>query len=500
MPDFEYFKPYEGDKPYIFISYAHADNDQVLPIIADMHRRGYNIWYDEGIEVGSEWQECIASHLMDARLVVAFISNAYMRSDNCRREMHYAQTKRIITINIFLEQTELTPGMEMQIGNIYALMKYTFPSDEFFYDKLYGAPLLQSENFGAEAYVAAPEEHSSVPVKPEKPKKQRKKRSKGKKIAAWATALVVFGCVLAALIVGYFTGFLEKITTPTQELSPIDPGKVLEFKDPVFERAAREYSGKSSGEMTAADLQGLTAIYICGDSVSFTEPESYPADGARGSIDDLSDLYNFPDLKTVCLREQSFNSLSTLPACGIETLDISNNRVASLDGIGRLPSLKKLVTDGCPITTLGDLNRCLKLKTASLIGATASDYGVFKPLTDIQEVAFSNAALSDIAQVLDHSSLRTVSLYDCDLTGNFFRSFDRERAITTLNLVGCTLDSTNGIGDWTGLTQLRLSGTRGILDWTVLGDSTSLQTVYIDAELESAFSNIGEAGFKLVIE
>lgn len=27
MSDFEYFKPYEGDKPYIFISYAHADDD-----------------------------------------------------------------------------------------------------------------------------------------------------------------------------------------------------------------------------------------------------------------------------------------------------------------------------------------------------------------------------------------------------------------------------------------------------------------------------------------
>ena len=147
MSDFEYFKPYEGDKPYIFISYAHADDDAVLPIVSDMHRRGYNIWYDEGIEVGSEWQECIASHLADAHLVVAFISNAYMRSDNCRREMHYAQSKKIKTINIFIEETALTPGMELQIGNIFALMKYTYPSDEYFYDKLYSAPLLNSENF-----------------------------------------------------------------------------------------------------------------------------------------------------------------------------------------------------------------------------------------------------------------------------------------------------------------------------------------------------------------
>ena len=30
MSDFVYFKPYEGDKPYIFVSYSHADTDKVL--------------------------------------------------------------------------------------------------------------------------------------------------------------------------------------------------------------------------------------------------------------------------------------------------------------------------------------------------------------------------------------------------------------------------------------------------------------------------------------
>lgn len=174
MSDFEYFKPYEGDKPYIFISYAHADDDAVLPIVSDMHRRGYNIWYDEGIEVGSEWQECIASHLADAHLVVAFISNAYMRSDNCRREMHYAQSKKIKTINIFVEETALTPGMELQIGNIFALMKYTYPSDEYFYDKLYSAPLLNSENFADASPRPTTETAKSVPVLPKKRKRKRK--------------------------------------------------------------------------------------------------------------------------------------------------------------------------------------------------------------------------------------------------------------------------------------------------------------------------------------
>ena len=177
-----YFKPYEGDKPYIFISYAHADSDAVMSVVTHMHDRGYRIWYDEGIEVGSEWPECIASHLTGAQLVIAFISNSYMRSDNCRREMHYALSKRIRIINVFIENTDMTPGMEMQIGSIFALMRHNM-SDEEFYGKLYSAPLLDAELFaegGAPAEAQHPEPPKPAPApapKPEKPRKSKEKPS-----------------------------------------------------------------------------------------------------------------------------------------------------------------------------------------------------------------------------------------------------------------------------------------------------------------------------------
>ena len=101
----------------------------MLEIISTLQSRGFRVWYDEGIEAGSEWPESIASHLERAQLVLAFLSPAYLRSDNCRKEMHYALTKRKPVINVYLEPTELSPGMEMQIGNLFALMKYTYPSE-----------------------------------------------------------------------------------------------------------------------------------------------------------------------------------------------------------------------------------------------------------------------------------------------------------------------------------------------------------------------------------
>ena len=119
-------RPYDGTLPYLFVSYAHKNDAAVLEIISTLQSRGFRVWYDEGIEAGSEWPESIASHLERAQLVLAFLSPAYLRSDNCRKEMHYALTKRKPVINVYLEPTELSPGMEMQIGNLFALMKYTY--------------------------------------------------------------------------------------------------------------------------------------------------------------------------------------------------------------------------------------------------------------------------------------------------------------------------------------------------------------------------------------
>ena len=59
-------KTYNGNDKYIFVSYAHKDSDTVLPIISEMQKSGFRIWFDEGIEAGTEWPEYIAEHLANA--------------------------------------------------------------------------------------------------------------------------------------------------------------------------------------------------------------------------------------------------------------------------------------------------------------------------------------------------------------------------------------------------------------------------------------------------
>ena len=94
------FEPYEG---YIFVSYGHKDYQKILPILKLLHNKGYRIWYDKGIEWGSEWPDTIAKHLSDSTICMAFHSVTSVQSLNCRQEIYYAikQKKSILRDELY---------------------------------------------------------------------------------------------------------------------------------------------------------------------------------------------------------------------------------------------------------------------------------------------------------------------------------------------------------------------------------------------------------------
>lgn len=127
---------YKGDKPYIFISYAHKDSDTVLPIISRLQSDGYRVWYDEGITPGSNWDVYISEHLVKSSNMIGFISKSYLKSQNCRDELALARTNGKPMNLVYIDDTQLTPGLKMRYGRIQALFLNNLSEEEFF-QKIY---------------------------------------------------------------------------------------------------------------------------------------------------------------------------------------------------------------------------------------------------------------------------------------------------------------------------------------------------------------------------
>ena len=86
------FPAYQGDEPYVFVSYAHADYKIIYPEIQWLHDRGFNIWYDDGILPGSSWREEIATAINDCALFLMFITPRSVKSEPCQKEINFAET------------------------------------------------------------------------------------------------------------------------------------------------------------------------------------------------------------------------------------------------------------------------------------------------------------------------------------------------------------------------------------------------------------------------
>ena len=162
------FIPYDSHEDYIFVSYAHKDSEDVVPILERMNKEGCRIWYDDGIMPGSEWPENVATHLNECAAVLAFISPESIESANCRREVTYALSKMKPFLGVILRKTRLSPGMEMQLSAQQCILKYNYADEEDFYRKLFSSTILSSCR-KTEAEALAPEETDSGQIPQEKP-------------------------------------------------------------------------------------------------------------------------------------------------------------------------------------------------------------------------------------------------------------------------------------------------------------------------------------------
>jgi len=473
--------PYEGNKPYIFVSYAHKDSDAVFGIIEELDRRGYRVWYDDGVAPGSEWPEDIAQHLSGCYLTLACMSPNYIVSANCRRELTFALAKKKEFLAVMLEPTEMSLGLEMQLSAQLMLMKYNYTSDAAFYKKLCSCPDMEPCLEPKVAPAAAEQPKVTVTVeqpkttvtvkaetpKTEKPRKEKIKREKPPKppkepkekqpAKVKLIALAAVGIIAVAVLLGV-------VLSKSNDVTLLD--------DYVVEKDATSVS--FHGDTITADvvkklntLEQLTTMYFANCSFEAGALEALQASPVLSSltmsdcsgVSDLSFL-NGVDLYRLELSGSGITDalLEGLSFPTVEYLTLSDNPgVTKLDAAAESTELVRLYVSGTGVTNLEGLATDT-LWEVDFSDTAVADVSPLAAQTELNYVYGARSKVTDIDPLLGLEKLYTINFSYCPIEeiGGVMNSL----MLSGLYFTDCGLTSLDAFQNCTILKKAYLGGNK----------------------------------------
>ena len=105
--------PLDPSGPYLFLSYAHKDVGQIVPMLAQIESAGVPYWYDKHLVGGVEWDAELEERIRRSRLLLACISQSAVESKYCRREIKFADALNLPILTVMLSRSELRHGLAM---------------------------------------------------------------------------------------------------------------------------------------------------------------------------------------------------------------------------------------------------------------------------------------------------------------------------------------------------------------------------------------------------
>ncbi len=124
---------YEGNEPYLFISYSHADTATVDKILRILDREKFRMWYDDTMEIGEDFRTELKTKIENCYALLLFVSKSSMASKFCGMEIitAYKNDKRIYPV--FIENGAEIPDIIKMIFDTIQHVKSEniFESDKY---------------------------------------------------------------------------------------------------------------------------------------------------------------------------------------------------------------------------------------------------------------------------------------------------------------------------------------------------------------------------------
>lgn len=128
---------YEGDEPYIFVSYSHRDIPAVRPILKRIEQEKFRFWYDDTMEVGEDFRSELRTRIENCTAFLLFISESSMMSKYCGMEIitAFKNNKRIYPVNLD-DTAEIPAPLKMILENLQHIKGSSISKDPRYLDKL----------------------------------------------------------------------------------------------------------------------------------------------------------------------------------------------------------------------------------------------------------------------------------------------------------------------------------------------------------------------------
>ena len=470
------FDAYKGDDPYIFVSYAHKNSEIVFEHITRLRNAGFRIWYDEGIDPGTDWSEEIAIALSNAAALIVFISPAAVESHNVKKEIVFAIDQRKHMICIHVENTELPVGLKLQLGNIQSLLEDRFIDQEKFYARLFDALPEETREV----------DRNGVPVLAASGKAKRRRTQGTIQQKKYKTVFIAAGFVLVLGLSAFVTvNLTRKDETPPSSTVTTQTSDVVKFADAKLEAAIREELNKPSGELTITDLASIADML----------------DLSGQDISDITPLRYMKKLTYLVLNDNNITDISALQGLRrLRALKLKNNRITDISAVQETPNLVYLDLNGNQIKDITPVRSLKDLTTLSLSNNPVSDLRPLEDMKQLRMLYIDGVSLqeSDLQPLL-HLCQSNLFIYRDEVvitkcrdqklrTPQTDNSAKNSEAVkfADANLEAAIREELNKpkgeltIGDLANIAEtLNLSG-KGISDITPLRHMEKLSTLYLD--------------------
>jgi parallel beta-helix repeat protein len=123
--------PCDRTKPFVFVSYAHADRELVFPELQRIFDHGWQVYYDDDIELGDDWNDALAEAVANCACFIVMLTTNALASAHVNHELRFAaiQGRRLLSIEI--EDVDKPITLQWLLESQQQLLKWQVNDDTY---------------------------------------------------------------------------------------------------------------------------------------------------------------------------------------------------------------------------------------------------------------------------------------------------------------------------------------------------------------------------------